>query len=157
MIRMARVSDVKSVQKLINVYAREYRIIPRSLGDLYEHLRDLIVYESEGQVVGVCALHVMWEDLAEIRSLVVDEHWRGKGIGTELISKALEEAVGLGVERVFSLTYIPGYFKRFGFRDIDKSELPHKIWAYCLNCPQFPECDEEAVIKNLTDKDGGSQ
>lgn len=148
-IRKARTEDVKEVQGLINGYAKKHKMIPRSLSDLYDNIRDVFIYEDKGRIKGTCALHVSWEDLAEIRSLAVDKPYRSKGIGSALIKKAIQEAKGLGVRRVFVLTYYPEYFKRFGFEDIDKSKLPNKIWSDCLHCPHFPECDEVALIKEI--------
>jgi amino-acid N-acetyltransferase len=145
-VRKAKAADVKKIQKLVNKYARKYQIIPRSLNDLYENLRDFFVSEEDGKVTGVCALHVLWEDLAEIRSLVVEKEQQEKGIGKALVKRSLKEAKSLGIKRVFALTYLPEYFKSFGFHGIDKSKLPQKIWADCLRCPKFPECDETAVI-----------
>lgn len=149
MIRRARIEDVKEIQKLINGFAKRHRIIQRSLNDLYDNIRDIFVYESGGRIRGTLSLHVSWEDLAEIRSLAVSKPSQGRGIGKALIKAALRDAAVLGINRVFSLTYIPGYFHKLGFRDIDKSQLPSKIWTDCLNCPLFPECDEEAVIMDI--------
>ncbi len=124
-------------------------MLPRSLNELYEHIRDMFVYEEEGRLKGACALHVVWEDLAEIRSLAVSKEARGRGIGASLIGKCLEEALGIGVSKAFALTYIPDFFMRLGFSAVDKSELPHKIWGDCIRCPKFPDCNEFAVVKKL--------
>ncbi len=148
-IRKARVSDIKWVHKLVNDSAKDNAIIPRSLNDLYENIRDLFVYDDGERIVGACALHISWEDLAEIRSLAVERDEQRKGIGKLLIESALNEARALGVKRVFSLTYIPDYFARFGFKEIEKSELPHKVWGDCMKCHKFPDCDEVAVILEL--------
>jgi amino-acid N-acetyltransferase len=149
-VRKARTSDIKKVQKLINTYAKRHKIIPRSLNDLYERIRDLSVYvNSRGTIQGVCALHVSWEDLAEIRSLAVAVKSKNKGIGTMLVKHALKEAKALGVKKVFVLTYYPEYFKRFSFKEVEKASLPQKIWADCLDCHKFPECDETAVLLEL--------
>ena len=145
-VRKAKISDVKAMQKLINSYAKKNKIIPRSLNDLYEKIREFTVYVSaKGALQGVCGLHVSWENLAEIRSLAVANRNQGKGIGEALVKNALKEALELGIKNVFVLTYYPEYFQRFGFEVIDKAKLPHKIWADCLNCHKFPECDETAV------------
>jgi amino-acid N-acetyltransferase len=148
-LRKARISDLKEVQKLINDFAKREQMIARSLNELYETLRDFDVCDSDGKVCGVCALHIMWEDLAEIRSLAVDKDHQKKGIGKKLIRRCLKEARTLGVKKVFALTYSPDFFKKLGFEDADKSSLPQKIWGDCLRCPRFPECDEHAVIINL--------
>ena len=148
-IRKAKISDLKQVHKLINNFARREQMIPRSLNEIYETLRDFVVCEDYGNICGVCALHIMWEDLAEIRSLAVDKKYQKKGIGKTLVKQCLKEAKTLGLKRIFALTYQPEFFKKIGFLDIDKSSLPQKIWGDCLRCPRFPECDEQAVIINL--------
>ena len=137
------------MQTLINRQASRNKMLPRSLNDLYEYLRDFFVCTHEGTVVGVCALHITWEDLGEVRSLAVAERYRGNGIGRALVRKCLAEARKLGLSRIFSLTYSPEFFIGIGFSPADKSELPHKVWAECIRCHQFPDCDEEAVLLNL--------
>ncbi len=148
-IRKATISDIKQIHRLVNEFAKREEMIPRSLNELYENLRDFIVCEDDGQIKGVCALHILWEDLAEIRSLAVNLESQGMGIGNRLVKTSLKEARELGIKRVFALTYHPVFFKKVGFRDIDKSKLPQKIWGDCLKCPKFPECDESAVIIEL--------
>jgi len=148
-IRKAKISDLKQVQKLINDYAKREQMIPRSLNELYETMRDFVIYESNGKICGVCALHIMWEDLAEIRSLAVDKNYQKKGIGITLVKHCLKEAKSLGLKKIFALTYHPEFFKKLGFVDVDKASLPQKIWGDCLRCPRFPECDENAVILHL--------
>jgi len=145
-IRKALISDVKQVQRLVNEFAKKEEMLPRSLNDLYENIRDLFVYEDKGQVSGACALHILWDDLAEIRSLAVSRELQGRGIGKQLLKTCLKEAKQLGIKRVFALTYQPEFFRKIGFADIDKSKLPNKIWGDCVRCPKFPECDEVAVI-----------
>ncbi|GAB4417714.1 MAG: N-acetyltransferase [Thermodesulfovibrionales bacterium] len=148
-IRKARASDIKAIHKLVNEFAKSGEMIPRSLNDLYENIRDIFVYEDSAEIKGVCALHILWEDLAEIRSLAVKLEAQGIGIGRRLVNTCLKEAKKLGIPRVFALTYHPDFFKKLGFKEIDKLKLPHKIWGECLRCPKFPECDESAVIINL--------
>ena len=150
MIRKAKVSDAKEIYELLNYYAKKGVLLHRSLNSIYENIRDFWVYEKDGKIVGCVALHIVWEDLAEIRSLAVREEYKGEGIGYELVEKAIEEAQQLGIEKVFSLTYVKDFFIRnFGFKEVDKSVLPHKVWGECINCVKFPNCDEEAVILNL--------
>jgi len=146
MIRKAKIMDVKAMQSLINQYADTGQMLPRSLNELYEQLRDFHVYEENGSLIGVCALHVSWDGLAEIRSLAVRQDRMKQGIGFELVRHCLTEAAQLQVERVFVLTYQDGFFRKLGFIDVDKKELPHKIWTDCLNCIKFPDCDESALI-----------
>jgi amino-acid N-acetyltransferase len=146
MIRKATFMDVKAIQSLVNSYADSGQMLPRTLNELYEHLRDFHVYEDNGSLVGAAALHVSWEGLAEIRSLAVRQDRVKSGIGAELVRRCLAEAAELRVERVFVLTYQTGFFRKLGFAEADKKELPHKIWTDCLNCVKFPDCDESALI-----------
>ncbi|MEW6109110.1 MAG: N-acetyltransferase [Nitrospirota bacterium] len=148
-IRKAKISDSRDIHKLINEFARKEEMIPRSINELYENIRDFIVFEDNGKVQGVCALHVLWEDLAEIRSLAVKKEYQKMGIGKKLVKSCLSESKKIGVLRVFVLTYHPAFFKKLGFSDIDKANLPQKIWGDCVRCPKFPECDEHALIINL--------
>lgn len=149
MIRKAKLADVRPIQSLVNQYADTGQMLPRSLNELYEHLRDFHVYEEDGSLAGVCALHLSWDGLAEIRSLAVSKNMMKQGIGTKLVRRCLEEAVELQVERVFVLTYQEAFFKKLGFTEVEKKELPHKIWTDCLNCVKFPNCDESALIIHL--------
>ncbi len=148
MIRKAKISDVRDIQKLIEHSAKKGEMLPRSLSELYDNLRDYYVFLKEGEdiLIGTCAMHICWEDLAEIRSLVVREDEHRGGIGTKLIESCLSEAISLGIYRIFALTYKPDFFRKFGFKVVDKSALPHKIWADCIKCVKFPECDEVAVL-----------
>lgn len=148
-VRKARISDLKYIHKLINDFAKREEMLPRPLSELYESIRDFFICEEKGKIVGICALHVIWEDLAEVRSLAVDRGYQKIGIGKTLVKRCLKEAKELGLKRVFALTYVPEFFRKLGFVDIDKSNLPQKIWGDCLRCHKFPECDEHAVIKNL--------
>ncbi len=147
-IRKARITDVREIQKLIEYSAKKGGMLPRSLAELYDNLRDYYVYLEEGQeaIIGTCAMHICWEDLAEIRSLVVQEEYQRRGIGSKLIEACLSEAISLGLYRIFALTYKPDFFRKHGFKVVDKAVLPHKIWADCIKCVKFPECDEIAVL-----------
>jgi len=149
MIRKAKIADVKTIQLVINDYADQGQMLPRSLNDLYENLRDFSIFEDRDGIAGVCALHISWDGLAEVRSLAVRKEKIGKGIGRGLVNHCLGEAKDLGAERVFVLTYQEVFFKKLGFTPIDKKELPHKIWTDCLNCVKFPNCDETALIITL--------
>mgnify|MGYP005833198237 CR=1 FL=1 len=150
MIRKAKVSDVKQIQRLLNDWSEKGRLLARSLSEIYDGLRDYFVHVHEdGAIVGVCALHICWEDLAEVRSLAVRQDCLRRGIGRGLVASCLEEARGLGVRRVFALTYEPDWFAQLGFARVDKNTLPHKIWGDCIRCPKFPECDEVAVAIEL--------
>jgi len=143
------VGDVPAMQRLINYFAERNEMLPRSLSELYENVRDHVVAEVDGEVVGCCALHVTWSDLAEIKSLAVQEEQRGIGLGKRLVNACLEEGKSLGIPRVFVLTYIPDYFRRFGFRQVEKAELPQKVWSECIRCPKFPDCGEVGMLLDL--------
>ena len=151
MIRKALISDVKNIQQLINSVAGEGVVLPRSLSELYDNLRDYSVYchGTEETIYGTCAIHVCWENLAEIRSLVVRKDCGKRGVGKALVESCLAEAHTLGIRRVFVLTYKESFFEKLGFRTIDKSALPHKSWSDCLKCAKFPDCDEVAMEKEL--------
>jgi len=153
MIRRARIDDVKKIYTILQYFSAKELLLGRSLSSLYDQLRDFWVYEElrdgEPRIIGVCSLHVCWEDLAEIRSLAVIEEAHGKGIGRALVEACLEDMQKLGLSRVFTLTYQPGFFAKLGFRPVDKSELPHKVWSDCIQCPKFPDCNEEALIREI--------
>ena len=149
MIRKARISDVKDIQKLLTSFANRGEMLSRSLSELYEALRDFYIFEEDGRVLGTSALHIVWEDLAEVRSVAVAEDAGRRGIGSEVVGACLEEGRALGLKRIFCLTYKPDFFAKFGFRVVDKSELPHKVWGDCIKCVKFPDCDEIAMILDL--------
>ncbi len=153
-VRNATVSDAKAICALINYYAEHDKMLFRSLAEIYENLQTFLVAERDRQVVGCCALEVIWSDLAEIKSLAVDPPGRGQGIGTALVDAGLEQAAKLGIGRVFALTLEPKFFERAGFTIIKKEELPMKVWSDCARCPKQNECDEIAVIRRLN---GGAQ
>jgi amino-acid N-acetyltransferase len=149
-------SDVKGIHQLIAEYARKGDMLPRSLADIYENLRDYFVFEEDdGGLVGSAAIHIMWEDLAEVRSLAVREGKMRRGIGTQLVESCISEAIVLGIGRVFALTYKPEFFEKLGFHIVDKAELPQKIWTDCLKCAKFPDCDEVALVADFSGRRRG--
>jgi len=159
-LRKARTGDVHAIYDILTHYAKQGLLLQRPLSELYDHLRDYVVLEcSEAgqtpgsfsglELVGVCGLGVCWEDLAEVRSLAVLEAYRDRGLGLKLVEACLEEARVLGLKRVFTLTYVPDFFGKIGFQVVDKAVLPHKVWADCLKCPKFPDCDEIAMMRAL--------
>jgi amino-acid N-acetyltransferase len=152
MIRKAHIRDVAPIQKMLGRFAQQGKLLARSLSELYTNIRDMFVAEDgeSRRVVGCCSLHIIWEDLAEIRSLAVDETFQGRGCGRELVEACLEEALELGIPRLFTLTYETAFFEHMGFRIVDKNVFPHKIWADCLHCPKFPECDEVALVYDVS-------
>ncbi len=148
-VEKARISDVSPMHQLINYFAEKDEMLPRSLSELYENIRDCFVIREGEEVVGCVALHVFWSDLAEIRSLAVVKDSQEQGIGAKLVEACLKEAEELGITTVFCLTYQPAFFEQFGFSQADKMELPRKVWTECYRCPKFPDCGEVAVIRRL--------
>ena len=152
MLRKARIGDVKTIHRLINLSAGKDEMLPRSLMDIYNSLRDFFVYydTDETSVIGICAMHIIWENLAEIRSLYVDENYRKRGIGKELMNACISEAITLEVFRIFTLTYKKDFFAKLGFREVDRTTLPEKIWSDCFHCSKYPDyCDEVTMIVEL--------
>ena len=151
-VEKAKIADVPQMHKLINEYARNGEMLARPLSDLYEDIRYFIVIRDGDRVVACAALHVAWADLAEIRSVAVAGDYKLKHFGAALVSACLEEAKALGIDTVFCFTYQPSFFKKYGFVEIDKMELPRKVWTDCFRCPKFPNCDETALIYRTGDK-----
>lgn len=146
--RKATFRDIEPIFQLVSEYATEGVMLARSRNTLYETLRDMIVAETEdGRIVGVGGLHIIWDRLAEIRTMAVSPQMIRKGIGAEIVRRLLKEGDELGVEKYFTLTYKPGFFQKLGFVTITKEELPHKVWKECIDCPKFPNCDEIAMVK----------
>jgi len=148
-LRKARITDVEAIHRLVNYYASKGLMLARPRALLYESIREFTVAEESGQVVGVGGLHIIWEDLAEIRALAVAENMTGRGIGRKLVETLLNEARELHLPRVFTLTFQPGFFERCGFRLVPKEEMPQKVWRECMNCPHFPNCKEESLVIDL--------
>ncbi len=149
MLRPATTRDVTTIQEILEHYARQGLLLSRSLSDIYDNLRDFVVYQQQENIVAVAALHVCWEDLGEVRSLAVLPAAGRRGIGSRLVAHCEMEARELGLKRIFTLTYQKKFFHRLGFRIVDKSTLPHKVWTDCLKCVKFPNCDEIAMLKEL--------
>ncbi|MCL2337393.1 MAG: N-acetyltransferase [Firmicutes bacterium] len=149
LIRKAKITDVETIHRFITHFAEQDLMLGRSRSSLYECIREFMVAESDGQIVGVGSLHVIWEDLAEIRALAVDDSYQKRGIGRGLVDAFLAEAVDLEIPLVFALTYRAPFFVKCGFSTIPKENLPQKVWKECINCPKFPNCEEVAVIKDL--------
>ncbi len=152
-VTKARIGDVPQIHKLINDFANRGDMLPRALSQIYEHLRDYFVIRDGEFVIGCAALHVNWMDLAEIRSLAVDDSKQHEGIGASLVDACLEEARSLGLSRVYCLTRQPGFFEKQGFTQVERSQLPHKVWAECYYCPKFPDCDEFALMREIAPLD----
>ena len=148
-VEKARISDAAQMHKLINYFADKGEMLARSLSEIYENIRDYLVVRQGERVIACAALHVMWSDLAEIKSVAVAEDSQQQRIGSQLVAACLEEARALGIPTVFCLTYKPAFFERFGFSQLDKMELPQKVWTECYRCPKFPNCDEVALSYQL--------
>jgi amino-acid N-acetyltransferase len=148
-IRKAKIQDVGTIHKLLEYFSDKEMLLPRPLSELYDNLRDYVVAEEDGKVIGCCALHACWEEMGEIKSLAIEESYQKKGIAKNLMNFCLKEAPQLGLKRIFVLTYVPGFFKDFGFKEIPKEDLPHKVWKECLACPKFPDCGEISLIKDI--------
>lgn len=151
MLRKAKVSDVKTIHKMITLAAATGDVLPRSLMDIYGSLRDFFVYlDEDDNIIGVCALTIIWANLAEIRSLIVDDRYRLRGIGRVLVEACVSEAITLGLFRIFTLTNKKDFFERCGFHEVDRSSLTEKVWSDCFRCPKYPDyCDEVAMINEL--------
>ena len=145
--RKARFDDIESIYGLVNIYAAQGEMLPRSRNTLYETLRDMVVAETEDEVVGVGALHIMWDRLAEVRMMAIAPVLTRQGVGAEIVRRLLAEGDALGIEKVFTLTYKPDFFRKLGFIRISREELPQKVWKECIDCPKYPNCDEIAMIK----------
>jgi amino-acid N-acetyltransferase len=145
----ARINDIPQIHKLVNYFADKGEMLPRALSEIYENMRDFFVVRDGEKLVACAALRIFWSDLAEVRAVCVAEEIQDKGAGALLIQACLEEARSMGIETIFCLTYMPGFFERFGFHQVDKNELPRKVWGECLRCPKFPDCDEVAMIYNM--------
>lgn len=145
-VRRARMRDARTIYDIIEPHAKTDNMLPRSLSDIYEHLRDFLVFDDGRRVLGVVALHFTWENLAELRSLAVVESRNGEGIGSRLVESCLEEARRFDVEKVFTLTFRPRFFQRIGFHEVNKEIFPQKIWKDCLHCRFYYDCKETAML-----------
>ncbi|MEM4267200.1 MAG: N-acetyltransferase [Candidatus Woesearchaeota archaeon] len=145
-LQRATIKDAKKIKWLIDVHASRQLLLPRSLHDIFENLRDFYIVRKNGDVVGCCSLHIVWDDLAEVRSLAIDSKYQAKGIGTALVKKCLADAKKLGIQKVFCLTYVPLFFSKLGFKEVPKSELPQKVWGDCIKCSKFPDCNEVPMM-----------
>lgn len=148
-LRKAKVKDTVEIFRILQHFAFREVLLPRSLNSIYENIRDFFVYEEDGKIVGVGSLHIYWEDLAEIKSLAVEEGYQHKKIGTKIVEACLEEAKQLGIKQVFALTYVPEFFKKLGFDVTDKSLFPQKVWMECIHCVKFNDCKEIPVSIRL--------
>ena len=148
-VRKARMGDIRAIHALLMTSSADGLLLPRSLTDLYGHLRDFFVVEGDGATVGCGALSIIWENMAEVRSLAVAAHARRKGCGRLIVEACIAEARELDIHRLFALTYQLPFFNALGFSIVEKEVLPQKVWVDCVNCPKFPDCDETAVLLEI--------
>ncbi|MCD6412836.1 MAG: N-acetyltransferase [Elusimicrobia bacterium] len=145
-IERAGMADARKIYEIIRRHASSGVVLPRPLSVIYEHIREFFICRIDGKIAGIAALHIVWEDIAEVRSLVVEETFRKQGMGKALVKKCIAEAKKLDIPKVFALTREPDFFIRLGFEKISRKKLPQKVWNDCINCPLFPDCDEVPVI-----------
>ncbi len=146
----ASIADASAVHDLVNAFARRGEMLPRTMTEIYENLRDFYVVRDDGGMAVACgALHILWEDLAEIKSLAVREDLQGRRLGARIVDACVAEAREIGLATVFALTYRPGFFERLGFVQADVMTLPRKVWGECYRCPKFPGCNEIALTLDL--------
>jgi amino-acid N-acetyltransferase len=148
-IRPAAIGDVPYIHHLLEIYAAQGNLLPRTMNELYRHLRDFFVVEVDGRVAGCGALEIFTESLGEVRSLVVDDAWKGRGFGHLLVQRIIEEARVIGLKRLMALTYVAPFFHKLGFQTVPMDTLPEKVWGICVKCYKYNNCDETAVLLEL--------
>ncbi len=148
-VRPASIGDVPEIHHLLDIYAAQGNLLPRTMSELYRHLRDFFVIEADGKVAACGALEIFTEDLGEVRSLVVDDAFKRRGLGRMLVERTITEARAIGLKRLMALTYVPEFFHKLGFQTVPKDTLPEKVWSVCVKCYKFNSCDEIAVLKQL--------
>jgi len=148
-IRPAAIGDVPTIHYLVETYAAQGNLLPRTMNELYRHLRDFFVLEIDGKVAGCGALEIFTENLGEVRSLVIDDTFKGQGLGRLMVRRLIDEARTLGLTRLMALTYAPAFFHKLGFHTVPKDTLPEKVWNVCVKCYKFNNCDEIAVLLEI--------
>jgi len=148
-VTKASIADARAIHDTVNFFAQRGDMLPRTMGEVYENLRDFFVVRQDETFMGSVALHIVWSDLAEVKSLAVPEDVQARGIGSALVRACIEEARAIGLERIFALTYRPAFFERLGFEQADVMTLPRKVWNECYRCPKFPSCDEIALVMDM--------
>ncbi|UCH54314.1 MAG: N-acetyltransferase, partial [Pseudomonadota bacterium] len=136
-MRAAAIGDVPTIHHLLEIYAQQGNLLPRTMSELYRHLRDFFVIEIDGQVVACGALEIFTDQLGEVRSLVVDDAYKNRGLGRLLVNRIADEACTLGLKRLMALTYVPAFFHKLGFQTVPKETLPEKVWSVCVKCYKF--------------------
>jgi amino-acid N-acetyltransferase len=150
LIRPAKTKDATQIHWLINNYARQEQMLPRSLLSIYENIRDFhVACDETGKVLGCSGLHFTWGDMAEVRSLAVDPNAGKKGIGRALVEANIAEARAHDLVQVYAFTYVQGFFEKLGFRVVPHEEMPRKVWMDCVTCPKMSSCDEVPMVLDL--------
>ncbi len=148
-VRPAAIGDVPYIHHLLEIYAAQGNLLPRTMNELYRHLRDFFVIDVDGRVAACGALEIFTDNLGEVRSLVVDDEFKGRGFGRLLVERIAEEARAIGLKRLMALTYVAPFFHKLGFKTVAKDTLPEKVWSVCVKCYKFNSCDETAVLLEI--------
>lgn len=149
LVRVANIHDVPAIHALLDSYAQMGNVLSRPMSEIYRHLRDFFVIETDGEVIACAALEIFTESLGEVRSLVIQEDHKQQGLGKLLVQRVCQEARLIGLSRLMALTYVPEFFTRLGFKEVSKDTLPEKVWGICVKCYKFNRCDETAVLIEL--------
>ena len=146
----ASIGDAQGICDLVNFFARRGEMLPRTMSEVYQNLRDFYVVRDDGGGLLACGgLHILWEDIGEIKSLAVREDQQGRGLGQRIVEACIDEARQIGLGTAFALTYRPGFFEKLGFAQADVMTLPRKVWGECYRCPKFPTCNEIAMVRGV--------
>jgi len=148
-VAKARLRDARGVMALINTYAAQGIMLPRTEFEMAENIRDFSLIYAGEDLIACGALHLYSTTSAEIRSLAVEPNWKQHGLGTTIMEVLEAEASDHGVTSLFAFTYVPGFFRKLGYQEVERGELPLKAWKDCLKCPKFQACDEIAMLKRL--------
>lgn len=149
LVQPAAIGDVPEIHHLLERYAVQGNLLPRTMNELYRHLRDFFVIKIDNKVAACGALEIFTESLGEVRSLVVADDYQGRGFGKLMVQRILHEARTIGLKRLMALTYVEGFFHKLGFKTVPKETLPEKVWSVCVKCYKFNSCDEIAVLLEL--------
>lgn len=163
LIQKAQVRDVQEILDLINSYAAKDMMLPRGPQYLYENIRDFVIATDQKVpvysimetrevlhlIVGCGSLHVLWDDMAEIRALAVHPDYKHLGLGSKLADFMIKEAGQLGIKRLYTFTLTEDFFKPLGFKRLKRNELPPKMWGECSRCPKYFKCDEVGMVRVL--------
>lgn len=162
-IQKAQIRDVEEILQLINGYASSNLMLPRGPQYLYENIRDFAIASDENVpvytltdtkevlnlIVACGSLHVLWEDIAEVRALAIHPDYQHLGLGSNIVEYMKKEARQIGIHRLFTFTMTEDFFKTLGFHKINRKELPPKVWGECSRCPKYFQCDEVGMVLDL--------